>query len=590
MPASFPNDPTSWLPPLQPWSGASESLIAAAGHPWITPAEKTGLTATPSYDESLAWLRRLCVASPLVSMMDFGRSAQGRPLCLVTATTEKMHTPEALRASGKPTLLVQAGIHPGEIEGKDAGLMLLRDLAFSDKATLLQQVNLLFIPVLNPDGHERASSYNRPNQRGPIRMGWRSTAQNLNLNREYLKASAPEMRALLALLGEWTIDLYLDIHATDGLDFQYDITYAYQGRAGSPSWSPRISEWLDRTFSTALDAELHAQGHLALNFYVTPVNKRDLLLGLRESQMSPRFSLGYGDLRHLPTVLIETHSLKPYRQRVLATCVFIEATMRHLAGDAAALRAAIAADRASRHRKVPLDWIGGGPQRELDFRGIDFEHYESPASGAREVRWLGRPRTFPKLPVFTDKAGIIIVRPVSYWVPVHKPEVIELLHLHGIAFETLDTDRTIDVTMYRVALSETAAPVSPDESRHSIRLAGVRREHRRETFPAGSIRIPTDQPLGDLAVILLEPMGPDSLLQWGFFNEIAHRTEYIEGYIIAPLAERMLGDDAKLKAEFEAKLAADPTFAADTSARLQWFYARTPFFDERHLLYPIGMT
>ena len=577
------------LPPTRPWKGASESHIVAADHPWITPAEKTGLTDTPSYGETIVWLQKLCAASPLVSMIEFGRTSQGRPLHLVIATKEKDRSAGALRACGKPTLLVQAGLHSGEIDGKDAGLMLLRDIAFGGKDALLDRANLLFIPVLNADGHERTSLWNRPNQRGPLHMGWRTTAQNLNLNRDYVKADAPEMRALLTLLNGWPADLYLDVHVTDGLDYQYDITYSYHGCAGSPSWSPRIGEWLDRSCSPALDAALRAQGHVPLNLYVSPLDKRDFTRGLKTGIATPRFSHSYGDLRHLPTMLIETHSLKPYRQRVLATYVLLEAALRHLGAEAASLKMATAADQARRAEQVPLTWIEGGATREMNFLGVDFETYDSAASGTREVRWLGHPHTYPRLPIFTDKVGITAKRPTAYWVPASKSEVIEKLRLHGIAVEPLREPRTIEVTMARIAPREKAEASQPVESRHPMKLAGMKMERRRETFPAGSVRVPTDQPLGDLAIMMLEPQGADSLFGWGFFNEILQRTEYIEGYVIAPLAEKMLKEDPKLKAEFEARLATDSAFAADPAARLQWFYSRTPFSDERFLLYPIGI-
>ncbi|MBL9114407.1 MAG: M14 family metallopeptidase [Verrucomicrobiaceae bacterium] len=578
-------EPHSWLPPAQPWHGASESLIVAADHPWITPAEQTGLTETPDYSASIAWLEKLCAASQWLTMHEFGKSAEGRPLMLVIASKETAHTPEALRVGGKPTLLVQAGIHPGEIEGKDAGFMLLRDIAFGPRAELLDEANLLLIPVLNPDGHERSSLWSRPNQRGPLRMGWRTTAQNLNLNRDYMKADAPEMRALLKLFNDWPVELYLDVHTTDGLDFQYDITYAYHGRQGTPSWSPQINAWLDQSLSPAVYTALHAQHHLPLNLYVQPVSKRTLQLGLRESQMPPRFSLGYGDLRHIPSVLIETHSLKPYRQRVLATHVFIEAALRHLSKDAKALRAAIAADCSSRPAEVILTWADGGPKRELDFQGMDFENYTSPASGGQEVRWLSKPREYPDLPIFTDKAGLAAKRPANYWVPVTKPQVIELLRLHGIEFELIPEPREVEVTLHRLVLPQ-SMPAA--ESRFPVKIEKTIPERRKQLFPAGSARISTDQPLGDLAVHLLEPLAADSLLHWGFFNEVLHRTEYIEGYIIAPLAEKMLQADGKLKADFEAQLAADPSFAQAPEARLHWFYQRSPFYDDRHLLYPVG--
>ena len=189
------------------------------------------------------------------------------------------------------------------------------------------------------------------------------------------------------------------------------------------------------------------------------------------------------------------------------------------------------------------------------------------------------------MPVFVQAPDTVVTLPAAWWVPATKPEVIARLRLHGIAFETLTEPRTMGVDMVRLVEPKLGAA---NEGHIPLTAKGFVHARRTETFPAGSVRVPSAQPLGLLAAAMLEPESPDSLLAWNFFPEILMRTEYIEGYVIAPLAERMLAADPKLKAEFEAKLKADPKFAADPQARLGWFYERTPYYDERFLLYPVG--
>jgi murein tripeptide amidase MpaA len=573
--------PEEILPPTPAWHGASERLIAPADHPWITPAERTGLTATPSYDETIAWLRRLDAASPLIRMESFGRTAQGRELFVVIASKGRRFDP------AKPTLLAQAGIHAGEIDGKDAGLMLLRDIAFRGKANLLDGANLLFVPVFNADGHERTSPYNRPNQRGPVSQGWRTTAQNLNLNRDYLKADSPEMRAMIGLIRRWDPYLYLDLHVTDGLDYQQDITFDFNGYGGRGARSPAVGRWLDGVYRPAVEAGLKAQGHVP-GPYINPVDRNDPAKGIVIAPSGARFSTGYGDARRLPTVLLETHSLKPYRRRVLGTYVFVEESLRLLGAQGRALRAAVAADKTLRPAGVPVAVKPNEtPVGNFDFLPIQQETYLSPASGRREVRFLGRPGAPLRVPVFSSQAAASVNRPRAYWVPASKPEVIERLRLHGVRLETLPAARAVPVEAVRFSAASLAP--NPNEGRVAIRAGGLVRERRTELYPAGSVRVPTDQPLGELAMLMLEPESEESLWAWGFFPEILQRTEYMEAYAVAPLAERMLAADPKLKAEFEAALKADPKFAADPDARLQWFYRRSPYYDERHLLYPIGI-
>lgn len=583
LPAAEPS-PTAFLPPPPPWSGASRALIAKPDNPWITPCEQSGLLDSPNYDDTIAWLRRLADASPLIDLQEFGRTAAGRPLYAVIASRQSSVFGGA--ESSKPVVLAQAGIHSGEIDGKDAGMMLLRDIAFGGKDDLLDTVDFVLVPVLNADGHERRSPWNRPNQNGPIHQGWRTTAQNLNLNRDYTKADAPEMQALLALIAKWQPSLYLDLHVTDGIDYQYDITFGYHGDDHTDAWSPQIGAWLNGTFRPAVTAALRNAGHIP-GPLVFAVNDRDLTKGLSTGASNPRFSNSYGDLRHIPSILIENHSLKPYPQRVLGTYVFLEAALRAVGDHAAELNRAVEADRLARPDPIPMNWEKD-PARtaKTDFAGIAYEEYDSPVSGIKEVRWLGTPRLYPGIPLALSKPGVQLKRPQAYYVPATKPDVIDRLRRHGIRMQTFTSPRTVEVTMYRLVDPQPAA--RPFEGRHALKAA-VRPERRTETFPAGSVRIPTDQPLGTLAVVLLEPESADSFLAWGFFPEILQRTEYIEGYVLAPLAAKMLADNPKLKAEFESKLAADAKFAADPAARLRWFYERTPFYDDRYLLYPVGL-
>ena len=579
-----------FLPPAQPWSGASETLLARPDDPWITPSEKTGLTETPGYDQTFAYLKKLAKASPLLSLQEFGHTAQGRSLYLVVAAGDRAFKPSALRKNGRPTLLAQAGIHSGEIDGKDAGLMLLRDIAFRGKASLLDRVNLLFVPIFNADGHERSSEWNRPNQRGPVRQGWRTTAQNLNLNRDYMKADSPEMQAMLRLINQWSPTLYLDLHVSDGIDEQYDITFGYNGDSGSFSWSPHISQWLNEIYRPLTEAALKAMGHIPGQFFDVS-DEIDMGKGFSVGPSLPRYSNGYGDLRHLPTVLVETHSLKSYRQRVLGTYVLLEASLRALGTQGHALQKAVAADVTTSFDVVSLN--GGkatGEAKTTDFLGISYETYVSPATGTNEVRWLGTPKLYSRLPISLEKPDVQVPRPKAYWVPVTKPEVIARLKLHGIQMETLSAARTMTLEMYRLVnpQPQTNDGFHPYEGRYTLKTS-VKAELRQETFSPGSVRVPTAQPLGDLAVALLEPQGNDSFLAWGFFLEILQRTEYIEGYVLGPMAERMLDTRPKLKTEFESKIRDDPKFATDAEARKRWFYERSPYYDNRYLLYPVGI-
>ncbi len=572
-----------FLPPAPEWDGASRDLLRDASDPWVTPFEADPAhDFSPTYADTRAWFDRLDAASDLIRIEQFGVSPEGRPIYAVVASKDGAEFDPA-----KPVLLAQAGIHPGEIDGKDAGMMLLRDIAFYGKDDLLDRANLILIPILSVDGHERASAWSRPNQRGPRIQGWRNTATNQNLNRDYLKLDQVEMRAVRGLILKYRPDLYVDIHVTDGMDYQYDVTYGYNGENGVWSRSPAPAAWLDAAFKPAMNMALEARGHIPgeLVFGVDDNNPR---AGLSDGGLGERFSNGWGSAAHVPTILIENHSLKPHEQRVLGTYVFLEQAMRLLADHGRDLRAAVAEDSALRPAEIPANFVADDqPTTTRAFRGIRYEMYDSPASGRREVRWLGEPDPeLWQMPFYGSHPTLTLRRPEAYWVPAHRADVIERLHAHGVQMETLDAPRTVSVDMLR--LDDPRLSTRANEGHVPVTVTSVTPERRDWTFQPGSVRVPTDQTLGDVVVLLLEPQSSESLFAWGLFPEVLSRVEYIEGYAIAPLAERMLAADPALRAEFEAKLAADPEFAANGDARLQWFYERTPFHDDRYRLYPVA--
>ena len=597
----------SILPPIHEWHGKSESLIAKSNNPWITPTEKTDFVTTPSYEETMNWLKKLADASPLLSMKSIGKSPEGRDIYMIIASSEKTVTASALKKSGKPLLLVQAGIHSGEIDGKDAGMMLLRDIAFGNKKQLLDKVNLLFIPILNVDGHERSSSFNRPNQRGPQNMGWRTNAQNLNLNRDYAKLDTKEVRAVIKVMNEYDPLLYMDIHVTDGADYQYDITYALYENQG---YSKSISNWLTSKFKTNVDKDLSANGHVP-GEQLTPVNDRDFTQGNLLTIGEPRFSNAYGDLRHMATVLIETHSLKPYKQRVLGTYVLLESVLKILATDRQLLKQNTLSDRAKREPKVNMRWrvpqmanamsldsqfnsvkkndLAKAPD-SLKLLGIASKILKSAITNADYVTWTGEPITMTIANFKGSEPIDFVNRPKGYYVPPTCAEVIERLKLHGIQMEILKQPREVTVEMYRihdVKFQNDGGKPLPFEGHMQVKGTPIP-ETRKQVFAAGSVYISTDQSLGDLAMLLLEPKSPDSYLSWGFFDQIFQRTEYIEAYVMEPMAKKMLEDSPELQKEFEQKKAQDKAFANDQNAILTWFYSKTKYYDERYLLYPVG--
>jgi len=572
-----------FLPPIPQWNGASRALLRPASDEWASGFEQDAeLNFSPNYADTRAWFDRLDAASDLIRIESFGTSPEGRDIYAVIASKDG-----AQFDPNKPVVLVQAGIHPGEIDGKDAGMMLLRDMAFYGKDHLLNRANLILIPILSVDGHERASAYSRPNQRGPRIQGWRNTGTNQNLNRDYLKLDQPEMRAVRGLILKYNPDLYVDVHVTDGMDYQYDVTFGFTGEDDTFARSPAIAKWLNDSFKPPIYKALEDNGHIPGEL-VFGRDDDDPMAGLNDGGLGERFSNGWGDAAHIPTILIENHSLKPHDQRVLGTYVFIEEALKVMAERVDDVRAAIAADRALRPQVIPTNFVEvEEPTEIVPFKGIKYEMYESAASGRKEIRWLGEPDPeLWQMPWYGSRPTLELKRPSAYWVPAYRADIIERLQASGVEMTRIDTPTEVDVTLLRLQRPQMSQRAN--EGHVEVKIDGVTEEATRWTFVPGSVRVSTDQPLGDLVVLALEPQSRESYFAWGMFLEVLSRVEYIEPYAIAPLAEKMLAADPALKAEFEAKLAAEPEFAANPHARLGWFYQRTPFYDQRHLLYPVA--
>jgi hypothetical protein len=526
---------------------------------------------------------------------------------MISDSTEKNIDAASLKKSAKPILFAQAGIHSGEIDGKDAGMMLLRDIAFGNKKLLLDKVNFLFIPILNVDGHERSSSYNRPNQRGPQNMGWRTNAQNLNLNRDYAKIDTKEIRAVINVMNAYDPLLYMDIHVTDGADYQYDITFGGHGKQG---YSTGISTWLANTYKPMADRVLADNGHIPGSL-LTTVNDRDFSEGNLLIMGEPRFSDAYGDLRHMASILVENHSLKPFKQRVLGTYILLESTLAILATKGQLLKESTIADRAKRATEIPMKWKvpqmtksvsfepqsnllekknSAPPPDSLLLSGIQSIIKKSAITNADYVEWTGKPTTMMIANFRGTEPVAFVKRPNAYYVPASCNEIIERLKIHGIQMEILQQPKEVTVEMYRIQdakFENEGGKTLPFEGHIQVNGTAMPELHK-QVFSAGSVHISTNQPLGDLAMLLLEPSSPDSYFQWGFFLPIFQRTEYIEGYVMEPTMQKMLDNSPELKKEFEQNKASDTAFANSPSAIYDWFYAKTNYYDSKYLLYPVG--
>ena len=558
---------------------------------WRTHAESTDYGETPGYSDTIAFARRLAHASPSIEYQYFGFSGEGRELPLVIASETHTFTPEAAKAQGKAVVLIQACIHSGEPDGKDAVFALLRDVAITQTAAgILDNVVLLFIPIYNTDGHERSSPYNRINQNGPTDMGWRTTSTYQNLNRDYMKADTPETRAWLNLWSVWQPDLFIDCHVTDGADYRCNITYHHERHDGVDD---AVLAWERDVFGGKVAPATEAAGNI-ISWYLEFVDNRDLELGTRDFNGSPRFSTGYVPLRNRPGILIETHMIKDYRSRVIGTYDFLRAALTEVNRDPQRLRTigreaderTLATGRVyDPDASFPIHFELTDEVTPFQLKAFNYETEQSEVSGDLRVVY-GREPLDLTIPMYqTLRVTAAVAPPLHYIVPAQWTQVIDVLKAHGIQMKTLAEFHPVEIESYR--FTNVRWPEGPFEGRHMPRFNADKTVETR-VFPPGSAFVPVAQLQGKVILNLLEPEAPDSLAHWGFFNAIFEEKEYAEHYVLEALAREMMANDPAVEQEFRQLLALDPEFAASPSARLRFFYKRSPYWDPQMNLYPVG--
>lgn len=559
----------------------------AAAQEWLTDYERSGYAETPRYQQTVEFCRKLDDYSPYALFTDFGTSPQGRKLPLLIIDKDREFDPAGPRTQAKAIILIQGGIHSGEIEGKDAGLTLLRDFLIYNKfSDAYDSVVILFIPIFSVDAHERFGPYNRINQNGPREMGWRTTATNLNLNRDFMKADAPEMQAWLALFNKWRPDFLTDIHTTDGADYQYTISYAIETH---PGVAPPLSRWIDDEFLPFITQKM-TESQFPLIPYVQPIHGHDYARGIGTYAFPPRFSNGYGAIQNRPIMLIETHMLKPYRDRVRSTYEFLRHLIRFCNDNVTALKRAVAeSDRLSAEtlvgRYLPIDFRRTKDSTMIDFFGVEYRYEDSPISGGKKVVW-GQQRQTYRLPVFDRQAtSDSIMIPYAYLVPQEWSDIIARLQWHGIKVRQLREAIELPVELYRLNDREYDSVSFEGRLRVGCNTQPFRQT---QTFPAGTAVVVMNQRTSRVAAHLLEPKAPDSFLRWGFFNAVFEQKEYAEDYIMELIAPQMLEADSLLRREFETRLASDSVFAARPDQRLNFFYERSPYWDQQLNLYPVA--
>jgi hypothetical protein len=557
---------------------------------WLTKFESSDFLETVTYQECISFSKKLAQYSEMIHYTEIGESPQKLAIPLLIVDKDGLTKPEEIKNTGRSILLVQAGIHAGEPDGTDAMFVLLRDMmVYQKNLELLDQVSILFIPSFNVDGLARMSPYNRINQNGPKEMGWRTNSRNLNLNRDYMKADSPEMQAWLAVWNQYLPDLFIDCHTTDGADYQYVATYALETFG---NMDEDLTQWTREVYEPYLVGEMEKKNSPVFP-YVTFMNWHDPRSGLVRKVGTPMISQGYTALQNRVGLLIETHMLKPYKPRVFATRDMIRATLEAMNRDSRKLQDLNhAADiKMSSFKHGPKDLVVGyqvdySDTAYVDFLGMEYDVVKSNLTGGDWFQYSNKETTF-ELELFEmHKAAEVVELPLAYIIPVAYQDVQAVIKSHGVQYQITTEQKEVDIDTYK--FSNQRWQISSFEGRQMLADFDLEEVPKKSTFEAGAMVVPVRQRALKVLVYLLEPKADNSLVSWGFFNSSMERKEYAETYVMEKMAREMIAEKPELLEEFELWKLENPEAASNQWMQTMWFFAKTPYWDQKKDIYPVG--
>ncbi|MEI6348817.1 MAG: M14 family metallopeptidase [Bacteroidota bacterium] len=555
----------------------------------ITLFEQSNYLETPTYKATIDYCDRLVNGSKMINMVSIGKSARGNNIPIMIVDKNGFTSAKSIRKTGRAIIFIQACVHSGEPDGKDAGLMLIRDLVFRNKNTeILNNLSIVFLPIFNVDGHERWGAYNRINQNGPKEMGWRTTASNYNLNRDYLKADAIEMKNWIAMYNKWEPDFLFDCHTTDGADYQYAITYSLET---SGNLDESITKWLSNKYIKEIEPKMTLMGY-SIFPYVIFRNWHDPRSGLINYASPLKLLNGYAAARNRACMLIETHMLKSYQTRVFATYHILMESLKLFSNQKEELlnlnQKADEYILSKQFKQQPfvIKYTISGDSDMVVFKGV---HYDVIKSDVTQGDWFVYDSTRKEdfiTPYFKKlKPQSIINIPSGYVIPPEIEFIKPLLELHNIYYFKIKEDVSVKGEVLRfksVKLSSTS-----NEGRQSVIEQSNTLSQEQILVPKGSIVVPINQKTAKVILNMFEPDSPDSFLQWGFFNIIFEQKEYTESYVMEKMMREMMEKDSVLKAEFTNKYNSDSLFRQNQREIYNWFYLRTPYWDQKLNVYPI---
>ncbi|WP_191859379.1 M14 family metallopeptidase [Hanstruepera ponticola] len=560
----------------------SINLLAQSKKDFNTVFEKSNGTETATYQQTISYYQKLANTYPEINIQTMGLTDSGEPLHVVTLNPDKEFDFDAVRTNER-ILLINNGIHPGESDGVDATMMLYRDLV-QGKINMPKHTVLATIPIYNVGGSLNRNSGTRANQNGPIEYGFRGNARNYDLNRDFIKCDTENAKTFAQIFHLVKPDVFIDNHVSNGADYQYTLTHLFtqHNKLGGS-----LGNYLHTELMPQLENKLTKK-----DWDITPyVNVFNQIpeKGFSQFMDYPRYSTGYTTLWNTLGMMVETHMLKPYKQRVEGTYELMISMIEIIEEnhDAIKVNRQLSFMKFQANNSYTLDWeIDTSRTSTLHFKGYEGEFIESEITGAKRLKY-NREKPFTKDVVYKNyfKPKIEVTVPRAYIIPKGWHHIIDLLKLNQVEMKRFEKDTTILVESYKISNYETRKTAY--EGHYPHYNTEVTSTNNEIAFKKGDCFIKTNQSALRYLLETLEPQAPDSFFNWNFFDTILQQKEGFSPYVFEDEALDIINNNPELKTEFDKKKETDSEFASNWYSQLNWIFERSNHYEKSHLHYPI---
>ncbi|WP_400080815.1 M14 family metallopeptidase [Winogradskyella sp. R77965] len=550
---------------------------------FTTVFEKSEGLETATYQETIDYYQNLADTYSEISIQAIGETDSGKPLHIVTLNMNDSGDNFESNRKNTRILLINNGIHPGESDGIDATMMLFRDLA-QGKIDALKSTIVVTIPIYNVGGSLNRNTGTRTNQNGPKEYGFRGNARNFDLNRDFIKADTKNAKTFAQIFHLVQPDVFIDNHVSNGADYQYTLTHLFtqHNKLGG-----ELGDYIHTEMMPALEQKLKVK-----SWDITPyvnVFNRTPDSGFRQFMDSPRYSTGYTTLFNTLGMMVETHMLKPYKQRVEGTYELMKSMIEitEEEGDKISKLRKDQSNLWTAGKSYPLAWtVDTTKTTTLNFKGYEGEMIPSELTGAKRLKY-DRSKPFTKEVKYQNyfKTKDSITIPKAYVIPKGWHNVIDVLKLNKVEMTQLEKDTTLTVESYKIDVYETRK--SAYEGHYQHYNTKVKSSKEKLKFRKGDYMVSTDQKAIRYLLETLEPTAPDSFFNWNFFDTILQQKEGFSPYVWEDRAQLLLKSNPKLKIEYDIKVSYDEDFANNWYAQLDWLHKQSKNYEKAHLQYPV---